>query len=152
MIELVVAMMISAIVVSIAFYSWSLFSAQLMRRQSRSAVITEYTLFQRAIGRDFENAQRIGAAADSVTLLLDIDGRRVRYAIGGDRILRDLDGLTDTFRLGGKILQRSYVNDSIPLVSGLQLNVTFNKEDLFLALKKDYTIADLLRAQKEKNE
>jgi prepilin-type N-terminal cleavage/methylation domain-containing protein len=152
MIELVVAMMISAIVISIAFYAWTLISSQLVKRQSRSAAITEYTLFQRALVRDMENAQRISDSAGSSLFQLDIDGHKVRYAIGADRILRDRDGLTDTFRLGGRVTQTSYLNDSLPLISNLQLLITVNREDLLLSLQKEYTVADKLRAQKEKNE
>ena len=152
MIELVVAMMISAIVISIAFYAWTLISSQLVKRQTRSAAITEYTLFQRALVRDMENAHRISDSADSSLFLLDIGAHRVRYAIGADRILRDWDGLTDTFHLAGKVMKRSYLYDSLPLISNLQLLITVNREDLLISLQKEYTVADKLRAQKEKNE
>lgn len=145
MIELVVAMMISAIVISIAFYVWTLISAQLSRRQSRSAAITNYVLFQRAFTRDFENAQGIRDLADSISFQLDIGDHAVRYSIGTDRILRERDGLTDTFQMGGRVVQRTYVNDSLPLISGVRLNITINREDVSLALQKEYTIAELLR-------
>jgi prepilin-type N-terminal cleavage/methylation domain-containing protein len=152
MIELVVAMMISAIVISIAFYAWTLISSQLVKRQARSAAITEYTLFQRALVRDMDNAQRISDSAGSSLFLLDIDGHKVRYAIGADRILRDLDGLTDTFRLAARVIKRSYLYDSLPLLSNLQLEITVNGEALLIPLQKEYTVADQLRAQKERNE
>jgi type II secretory pathway pseudopilin PulG len=150
MVELVVAMMISAIVISIAFYAWSFFTGQLTKRRSRTSSIMEYVLFQRALARDVDRAQDIRDSAGSV--LLDIDGHNVRYAFGSDRILRDLDGLTDTFHVGAKAVERSFVNDSLPLVSNLRLAVTVGRDELALGLHKEYSIAEMLRAQTTKNE
>jgi|GEM_PF-3122393 hypothetical protein len=152
MIELVVAMLISAIVVAIVFYAWSLFSAQLQRRQAQSGKMAEYVLFHRALGRDVEKAQRISDSAGYGSLRMDIDGHRVGYSIGADYILRDLDGVGDTFHLGGKVRQVRYVNDSIPLISILQLLITVDREDLVLTLRKEYTSAELLMAEKERGE
>jgi type II secretory pathway pseudopilin PulG len=151
MVELVVAMMISAIVISIAFYAWSFFTGQLTKRRARAASIMEYVLFQRALARDIDKAQAIRDSAGAV-VLLGVDSHNVRYAFGSDRILRDLDGVTDTFRVGTKAVDRSYVNDSLPLVSNLRLVLTVGRDDLMLGLHKEYSIAEMLRAQKMKNE
>ena len=150
MIELVVAMMISAIVLSIAFYAWSLLSNQLTRRQRRSAAIMEYTIFQRAIVRDMERAEAVRDSGGA--FLMDMPDHRVRYMLSPDRILRDLDGVTDTFHFGAKVTGLSYAEEGIPLVGGMRLVVTLERDQVSLPLGKRYTVEQLLRSNEKQNE
>jgi type II secretory pathway pseudopilin PulG len=152
MIELVVAMLISAIVISIVFYAYSLLSNQLRKQQVQSGKITEYVLFQRAFKRDVERAVEIRDSADSGQLILRTDQQVIRYSIGSGGILRSLNGIVDTFFLEGRITGKEYVSDSIPLIKIIQLKIVVNKESLILPARKDYTTRDLIRAENELHE
>jgi type II secretory pathway pseudopilin PulG len=148
MMELVVAMLISSIVISIAFYAWSLIGGQLTKRQIQSGKIMECILFQRALRRDVDRAEYIGDSADNRCLLLAMSGHAIRYWIDTSRIIRSRDGITDTFFLGGKIGSIKYVNDSLPLVRSLLIQIEINKESLVLPFSKEYTAGELIRAEK----
>jgi type II secretory pathway pseudopilin PulG len=103
MMELVVAMLISSVVISIVFYAYSLVGNQLRQRQVQSGKIMECILFQRAFRRDFEKAESIGDLANRKDLLLSLSGHTIRYLIDTPRIIRARDGITDTFFLGGQL-------------------------------------------------
>jgi type II secretory pathway pseudopilin PulG len=151
-IELVVAMLISSIAVTIVYYTYSLMKSQLEKRMQASGRSAEYVLFERALRRDFERAARIEDSAGGKFILLRIDGDRIRYLIDTVNMVRSRGEISDTFSLKGNVDGIRYLSDSLPLVTALRVNTLFGQESLPLFLQKDYTARELLQAANDPHE
>ncbi len=151
MMELVVAMLISSMVISIGFYAFSLFSQQLVKRRARSAKVSEYLIFRRAFGRDMDLADAVTDSAEGGPLLLSVDGQELRYSMHGTYILRDKGGLEDTFYLGGGTTAVGYV-DSLPLIRSLRFLLFLNGDSVEQGFFKQYTARELMRARNTNHE
>jgi len=143
--ELVVAMMISVIVISVGFYAFLLFSKQLGKRQTQAGKLSEYLLFRRTFGRDVERAEAVTDSAEGGPLLLSVDGGALRYTFGEKYILRCSGEAADTFFLRSRAEQEDYM-DSLPLIRFLRLKLYVNGDSVELGFHKNYSAEELMQA------
>jgi len=95
-IEMIVALILVAIVVSIAFAALSLTNKQLYSFQRRSSTMSDYRLLQNALSQDIRHAERVTGQAR--TLRCTKDRWQVLYTFEDSVIIRQDTALsTDSF-------------------------------------------------------
>jgi hypothetical protein len=151
MMELVVAMLITTVVISMGFYAFQLFSKLLVKKQAQAGKLSEYLLFRRTLCRDMDRAAEVRDSATDGPLLLVADGQTLYYLPGPTYILRRSGERVDTFFVGGKTRQVQYI-EGRPLITALQIRVFVNGDSIDIPFYKHYTARELLSAENTGNE
>jgi prepilin-type N-terminal cleavage/methylation domain-containing protein len=134
-IELSITLLISGVVVSIAYYAYSLFINQYKTQQTKSDLIREYFLFQKAMQIDVDRSEFIRDSA-SYLFFEKSSSDLVIYDFADSFIVRKSAVSADTFHVRKKTSQFLHYSNNVNLVS--RIHVLFD-------LRKDYLEADFLK-------
>lgn len=146
-IELVVTMIITAIVVSMAYYSWFLVSAQFNKYTHRSMEIENYYLLSHIWQKDFEKADAIWDSIDDKHIVFIHDDTCIRYSIGSNCIVREANAITDSFGIRVGHTDFVYVDDTIKLIKAITLSTIINGDSVLLSGNKLYSSKEIMSAQ-----
>ncbi|HYE55526.1 MAG TPA: prepilin-type N-terminal cleavage/methylation domain-containing protein [Chitinophagaceae bacterium] len=148
--ELVISLMISSIVISIAYYAWLLVSRQFGDYQERSVRVQEYVLFTKALETDLDRAVLLRDSAG----LLNVYGKdgSVYYRFAEEYVLRQGVEFADTFRVGVKDVVFGYVHDTLPAVQKVNVVLRLNEQAMENIFYKQYSATELMNAEKYDHE
>ena len=108
--ELTIAMLISAIVVSIAYNSMDIFNRLYHRYLKTNDANYQFVLFDRIFKRDLDRAEVVFSAVSGITLQ-NFDEKRIRYEWQEDMVLRYRPGVeADTFYIYSRLQSLTFGN------------------------------------------
>lgn len=138
--ELIISLLISSIVISVSYYVYFLFSTQLLKQQQKNAAITELHMFQKIFQTDFDNASTITDSMDNSIIILSFDNKAgIKYYFDNGNIIRGFSVKNDTFNFSGKVDKLTLLDDSVPLIQKIELEVIVEKEKIDLLFSKQYS-------------
>lgn len=142
-------MLISSIVIGIAYYAFLLFNQQFGSYQRKSGVVGEYFLLRKAMQNDFEKADVIKDSANSFLILqTNSDSRRVIYKIDSNIIVRNIDEATDSFKVKCNKLSFIHENDNFNLVKEIYFETKLDNSTWGCNIRKRYSAVQYMAAEK----
>lgn len=140
-VELSVTLLISGVVMGIAYYAYSLFVAQQKKQLSKSELVQEYFLFRKAMQTDTERANAI---TDSSGHLVFGSENTVQYNFDKEFVVRSTSFSSDTFYV--KCISHEFfmIDENSTLVSAVNVKFDLGKELLNADFKKNYSSRQLL--------
>jgi len=145
--ELVISLMISSIVIGIAYYSWLLVGRQFAGYNDRSQVINEYIMLNKALETDIDRAVLLRDSLSDV-LCIQMKEESIQYVFNEDHVVRQGEAFADTFRLGVKNISFERVHDTLHAIKKLKMSVSLNGEDIEMIIQKNYSAVELMNAEK----
>jgi Tfp pilus assembly protein PilE len=142
-VELCVTLLISGVVIGIAYYAYSLFLYQYKKQEAKSALIREYLLFQKAIRTDIDQAEDI---TDSIAYLTfrKLSNETAKYNFANDFIYRNTLSATDSFRIKKTEYYFSTVTETSDLVNEIHIVFDLKPEKLRADFKKIYSAQQIM--------
>jgi prepilin-type N-terminal cleavage/methylation domain-containing protein len=144
--ELTIVMLISAIVITISYYSLFLIQSQFSWSQHKSEKINDFLLLNNMLEKDAEKASMIRDSADNI-LIINSEKRNVLYVFDSTKIERIIGDKSELLNIGGYIKNIHKVHDTLNLINELNIIVTLGKDSLEIRFSKNYAAKDLLQAE-----
>src|SRR5579863_9625999 len=119
-------MVITSVVVSIAYYSWFLIGNQFTKYHRRSMEIQNFYLLSDIWQKDFERADAVRDSIDNRHFLFNDSGTSIRYSIDSNTIVREANGSIDSFPIHPGTPVVTLLNDSLPLIRAITIPVFLN--------------------------
>ncbi len=141
--ELTVAMLISAVVVSIAYNSMDIFNRLYHRYLRTNDANYQFVLFDRIFKRDLDKAEVVFSAISGITLQ-NFDEKRIRYEWQEDMVLRYRAGVeADTFYIHSRLQSLTFgstdcLNRPEVVVDRIGIDMMKEKEMINAVYQKPY--------------
>lgn len=142
-VELSVTLLISGIVIGIAYYAYSLFLNQYRKQEAKSSFLREYLLVQKTIQTDIDQSESITNLGSSL-MFRKVKDSKVIYNFANDFIYRETLSGTDTFRIKKTEYHFSTVNENSDLISEIQIVFDLKLGKLQANFKKTYSAQQLI--------
>jgi prepilin-type N-terminal cleavage/methylation domain-containing protein len=150
-IEILITMLISAVVIGIAYAGLTMLNRQFGRFQSRVKQIDQYRLLQIALKRDFDRADWIRDTIDERHLVLGCTDTLVYYYFQPNGFVQrslfvpgDIAGINDSFVIRSQELGQTFLSDSVRLVQQISLQALVNDDSVLLTQEKTYSSQQVL--------
>ncbi len=151
-IEVVVTLAISSLITFIAWYAQSMLQRQFGRYQRDAMQLAKFRLLASALHHDADKADCIRDTVDDRHWIFSHADTAVYYTIEDSTISRSYwsEGVafTDTFQLKGVVRQLYHLNDSLLLITAIQLSVDVNRTPVEITEEKQYSAGQIIDAQK----
>lgn len=146
-IELVMALLISSVVITIVYYVYLLFNNQFAGYQLKGAAMDEYFMLQKALQRDMEQADAVEAPSEhEIVCKTTVNGQTVTYNfINNEVVVRINANKADSFRIKNNGYQWEPVSESIFLVKKLVLKVSIADVSFNAIFNKQYSALQLMK-------
>jgi len=150
-IELIMSLLISSVVIAIAFYAFLFLNKQFIRYNSRSGEINEYIIFKTAVENDLKNSEYL---LDSTGLLVfkGTNNSDIIYQVSGDYIVRQNEFSIDTFKIANTGFIASYDPKSNNIINGLLFKPVLLGQDLEIKFDKPFSAEQLMKAERYNSE
>jgi len=143
-VELVVVMILTAIVISIAYAGYALVGKSLANYMGSSKVLNEYLMLTRTLDRDFDRATTAKDSSGNVVMLKAGNDGTVVYAFGEEAIVRTAGTVADSFAIGARSLVFVHQDDSPGLVTAIGFDVMVGREAIHVSCAKVYAAKELI--------
>ena len=143
-----IALLISSIVISVAYYAFYLIKHQFDRAWKETAAIRTFDEFSTALSNDVERGQWITDSLDSKQLSIGWNDSLIRYTIDTAWVVRETAWASDTFKLKTRVEKILYISDSLPLIRAVTFVAEIDKVQVPLLKEKRYSTKELMDAEK----
>jgi competence protein ComGF len=145
-IELIIGLLISSIVISVSYYVYFLFFTQLIKQQNKNNVVNEFQLFKKVFNNDFKNALSVKDTLDKNMLLINFAKQEnIVYLFDQKDIIRSLNEKNDTFNFSGRIDNIQLLDDTMPLITQIQIETIIQKEKINSVFSKLYSAQQIMQ-------
>jgi hypothetical protein len=156
-----ITLVISSVVISIAYYSYFLVNHQFNEYRRRSMEIKKYYLLSAIWQKDFERAGSIIDTIDDRHFIFYRGDTAVHYSIGDSVIVREAAGPSremvglaseapgqpDSFAIRIVRVNIDYLDDSSRLIREITLNTMINGDSVLLSGARTYSAKEIMYAQ-----
>ncbi|WP_285060247.1 PulJ/GspJ family protein [Pedobacter ginsengisoli] len=149
LIELVLAMMLAAIVMGMAYSAFTVFTRVYGRFHSKNLAHADVQLFRQVLQSDMEKAALIELREGQLNFKDPLSSEALSYSFGTDYLVRTHHSVADTFKMKRLILLSSFENSSVSEGIADRLVFRFEHEGapVTMTAAKVYTSADLFNYQ-----
>ena len=139
--EVMVSIVISGIVISIAYSVFIFTHKQFFRFTSIKTEIRNYFELTEVLNNDFETANKVVKKSDQ-EIEMQLLEKNINYFFDTDYILRTVDSKTDTFFFTVSNLNFTVINElkEEPLIESLKLNMEDKSGDKMMSFYKNYGV------------
>jgi prepilin-type N-terminal cleavage/methylation domain-containing protein len=146
-IELIMAMLISSVIISMVYYVYILFNHQFSNYREKVNAIDEYLILQKALRTDMESADAISApSASEITCSIIREKEMVVYTFSNGYIARSCGDARDTFHIKNSGYEATYFKET-GLVETLVLKVSVSDGPFRNTCQKLYSACQLMKQQ-----
>lgn len=150
LIEMVIVMIISGIIISIAYFSFFIIAQRFNSFSSSSRSLMEIGTLNNLLAEDFNDAKSVNVEGDEILVIKDSSS--IHYLFEEEYILRQQESLIDTFKLIAEKKKYYLNNREFFLYAGkideLEFNCEYNKELFYFHFKKNYGADQLIHLNK----
>jgi type II secretory pathway pseudopilin PulG len=148
-IELIVGMIISSIVLGIAFYALIIFNTGIKNYSQKSNTVNEYLLFRNVFYRDWDHALLIKKTINGICMYGKYQNYpEQEYLFDSSKIVRNSKISRDTFKLGNTLTRLELCSDEIKLIKLIQCKIYLNDQNIQFTIQKNYAALELMSAEK----
>lgn len=148
-IDLVVALIISSLIIGMAYFALSLFNNQFLRYLKKTTSLNDFFLFEKTWVRDWEQARYI-RSKDNATFVMDYKNRAsITYRMQDQWLIRTTGISRDTLPIQ---IQKSTVhlyNEKMNVVDQVEWVIFVGGEKIPCVYHKQYAAKDLLQLKNE---
>ncbi|WP_205511070.1 PulJ/GspJ family protein [Longitalea arenae] len=146
-IELIMAMLISSVIISMVYYVYILFNHQFSNYREKAGAIDEYLVLQKALQTDIESADAIRApSANEMTCSSNAAEQMISYTFSEGFITRSDGAVLDTFHIKNSGFEATPYNET-GLVETLVLRIWVAGVPFRTTYKKLYSACQLMKQQ-----
>ena len=151
--ELAISMLISGIVISIAYYAFFLFNTQFNKYKRKSAIVNDFLLFQTVLNKDMNEADRITDSAGFFIILENPGNERItRYEMSEDHITRYAGEAIDSFSIRPMGFHMETVDDKLPLIRKIVFSSKISTDMISAIFVKRYSAQQLMNEEHHAHE
>ena len=149
LIELVLAMMLAAIVMGMAYSAFTVFTRVYGRFHSKNLAHADVQLFRQVLQLDMEKAARIELREGQLNFKDPLSQEVSSYSFGPGYLVRAHHSVRDTFKMQRLTLQSSFENADVSegIVDHLVFRFQHGNAQMTMSAAKAYTSADLFNYQ-----
>jgi prepilin-type N-terminal cleavage/methylation domain-containing protein len=149
-IELMITLIISAIVISMGYFSLLFFAHQLINYRKKSSAIQNFEIFKGIMQRDINNAVLITDSVGDIQLFEGfLNSLPVVYHFKNEYAFREANGTADTFNFPISSTELVYISDSMHLVKEITLRTVQSGIVIPAVFTKCYTAKELMIAEND---
>ncbi|TMI63743.1 MAG: hypothetical protein E6H07_13315 [Bacteroidetes bacterium] len=145
-IELIMTLLISGIVITIAFYAFLFVNKQFGHYIARSNQMNEYALFKKALETDLNRSAFLVDSAGILVCKMYANSD-VIYFTSDDLIIRYNEIATDSFRIKNTGFTASFVTGTDKIMNGLLVKLVLMGQDIEMKFDKNYSAEELINAE-----
>jgi prepilin-type N-terminal cleavage/methylation domain-containing protein len=147
-IELIVAMLIGSIVISIVYYTLALMQKHLIQTQETRSLTSDYLLLNKTLQRDIDEAKFITKVSERELLFSFENKYSVAYSFLDNDILRNHSSNIDSFHIATERLSLNWLEEkNIQLITQLNIETKCKGHKFKEFYNKYYSARDLLSVQ-----
>lgn len=152
--ELIVALAISSVLISIGYYSVLVVFKMFKGNVSQSQEITAYYLFKKTLDNDFRRCDFAGEGSDSPGLLLRSvkDSNRIAYEFRKNYIIRQMNNAVDTFHIQTSEFETGFYSNNIKLIKHISLIHQLDGKPVRSIYTKRYSAFQVLAFENQNHE
>ena len=149
LIELVLAMMLAAIVMVMAYSAFTVFTRVYGSYRLKNLSHADVQLFRQVLQSDMEKAGMIELREGQLNFKDPLSPEALSYSFGTDYLVRVHHSVTDTFKMKRLILQPSFENSPVSegIIDRLEFRFEYEGAQMTMSAAKAYTSADLFNYQ-----
>ncbi|NQX52075.1 type II secretion system protein [Pedobacter panaciterrae] len=149
LIEMVLAMMLAAIVMSMAYTVFTIFSRLYSDYRIKNLDHANLQLIRLALGRDMECASLAEVDENGLHLKDSLRREEVSYTPSGDYLLRRAGTVTDSLRMKDLKMYCSFEGSDVSegITDYLVLKFIYHKKPMEISIHRNYSSAELLTYQ-----
>jgi prepilin-type N-terminal cleavage/methylation domain-containing protein len=136
LIELLVAMVLSGIVIGMAYFVFNLSETDFAKKQKDLQKTNNILQLQGLIIRDCDNAIQARFESDQLAIL-KYDLSSISYYLIENEIIREDEYSSDTFKLGPYTFEENYLFMKPPVLEKLQLQIL--QDSFYISAQVDYS-------------
>jgi type II secretory pathway pseudopilin PulG len=146
-IELIMAMLISSVIISMVYYVYILFNHQFSNYREKANAIDEYLILQKALQTDMGSADVISTPSATEITCSDLpEGKMLSYTFSSEFITRSNGEATDTFHIKNSGYEPTYFKETT-MVEILVLKISVSGVPFRTTYKKLYSACQLMKQQ-----
>lgn len=149
-VDLIVSMIITSVIVALAYYLLFLVNKGLVSFQHRSQAIENFFFFEHSLAVDCKEAQYIIDEDDDQFQMLFPANASIRYAVVNSMFVKMRGAHVDTLPVQVANVVRHYCDQSLKLIDRLELTVHVDGEFVCCTYEKCYSVKDLLQIRSGK--
>ena len=148
LLEVIIVMVISGIVLSIAMAAFMIMQRQFDNFRERGGDIFQVQRVRSLMAKDLANANLVQSAGASMTLRMP-DGQEMAYHFRVGVLTREIMHREDTLATGVSLPDFAYVPDAGPYapVNNIKFSITIKDKIFPLTFYKSYSAADLINLE-----
>jgi len=144
--EMVLAMMLAAIVIGMAYSAFTMFSRLYGSYHTKNLDHASVQVFREVLHADMDHAEFV--FADETQLRFKASGddsRLLSYRLGPDYLIRNTAELQDTFKIKGLMQETLFEGKAVTtgIVDQILYRFEYTKTPMIISVHKKYTSADL---------
>lgn len=149
LIELVLAMMLAAIVMGMAYSAFTVFTRVYGGYHGKNLAHANVRIFKQVLQSDIDKAVLIELVDGQLNFKDPLTTEVLRYSFGPDYLVRTQHSVPDTFKMQHLLLQSSFENAQVSegIVDHLVFRFDYEKAQMTMTVAKAYTAADLFNYQ-----
>ncbi|HKG08724.1 MAG TPA: type II secretion system protein [Pedobacter sp.] len=149
LIELVLAMMLAAIVIGMAYSAFTIFSRLYGSYHGKNLAHADVRTFKQVVHRDVKNAVRIEQQNSGIVFKDSLSMEQLAYSFGPDHLIRIKNAVPDTFKLKHLTVHTAFegvaVSDGI--IDRLTFRFDYDAAPMVVTAFKKYTATELFNYQ-----
>ena len=146
LIEMVVALALSAIVVGIVYLIYTIVGGQFKQQKEQNKLVYDHYLLHSLLTHDLDNSESIHMNSPGM-IQLQMTDQRIAYAFDEGFITRQTALASDTFLISMHSVDVKKIDHQ--LISSLYLETTFMGESMRFFYKKNYAANTLMKLENE---
>jgi prepilin-type N-terminal cleavage/methylation domain-containing protein len=145
LIELVLAMILAAIVMGMAYSAFTVFTRVYGSYHSKNLSHADVQLFRQVLQSDMKKAALIELSSGQLKFKDPLSSEALSYSFGPDYLVRTHHSVPDTFKMTRLTLQSSFENAGVSegIVDHLTFRFEYEGAQMTMTTAKEYTSADL---------
>lgn len=150
LIEVVLAMMLAAIVIGMAYTAFTLFTRLYGTYRTKNLAHADVRAFQQVLERDMEQAAVVSLEDDQLFFGNGDGTVDPSYVFHKDYILRIKNALPDTFKLKSVAMRTAFEGHGVRLgiVDQVLIGFEHEKEPMLIAVNKRYSAEELFNSKR----
>ena len=144
-VDLIIALLISSVIISIAYYVLSLFNNHFITYQRSTTAVNDFYFFDQTWVRDWEKARYIIDKGDKELEMQYSDETKVYYSIKGEALIRIKNNAVDTLPVTVAAFKKQPYDTGLDLIQQLDMTVSVQGETINCSYTKYYAVKELLQ-------
>ena len=145
-VELVTAMAISAVLVSLGYLCLTIQSHNFDKYRRRTSAMATLRLLEARSTLDIDEAEWVRDTLEAKQWVINRRHETIHYRVYPKFVIRETGLQTDTFAIGIRSVNVGYLDDTTRLVNEIRILARIGEDTLPITLNKQYSATQIMKA------